>query len=86
MIASTITGLNNLGEYGLIGAIIGALFITIGYFMKGLSRKDEQHSAFIQQILREDREERAIERTEHKEATIRLSGAIDQLTAELRKR
>lgn len=84
MIANTITGISSLSEYGLIGGIIGALFLTIAYFMKGLTKKDEQHTEFIKQILKEDRAERAIERTEHKEATIRLSQAIDQLTVQLR--
>lgn len=73
-------------EFGLAGAVIGALFIIVGWFLKALTRKDEQTNSFIKEILQEDREERTVERIEHRSATDRLAGAIDELTRELKKR
>ena len=73
-------------EFGLMGMVIGALFVVVGWFLRALSRKDEQTNLFIKEILQEDREERGIERTTHTETTNRLSNAIQDLTKELRKR
>ena len=73
-------------EFGLMGMVIGALFVVVGWFLRALSRKDEQTNEFIKEILQEDREERGIERTAHTETTNRLSDAISELTSELRKR
>ena len=81
--------INNMGqwaEFGLMGMVIGALFVVVGWFLRALSRKDEQTNLFIKQILQEDREERGIERKSHAETTNRLSDAIDDLTKELRNR
>lgn len=69
-------------EFGLMGMVIGALFVVVGWFLRALSRKDE----FIKDILREDREERTVERSAHSEITNRLSDAIKDLTKELRNR
>lgn len=65
-----------------MGMVIGALFVVVGWFLRALSRKDE----FIKDILREDREERTVERSAHSEITNRLSDAIKDLTKELRNR
>jgi len=73
-------------EFGLMGMVIGALFVVVGWFLRALSRKDEQTNEFIKEILQEDREERGIERTAHTETTNRLSDAITELTSELRNR
>lgn len=81
--------INNMGqwaEFGLMGMVIGALFVVVGWFLRALSRKDEQTNLFIKEILREDREERGIERTAHTETTNRLSDAIQDLTKELHNR
>ena len=71
-------------EFGLAGAVIGALFIIVGWFLRALTRKDEQSNSFIKEILQEDREERNIERAEHRDTTNRLANAIEELTRELR--
>ena len=84
-----IAQINNMGqwaEFGLMGMVIGALFVVVGWFLRALSRKDEQTNLFIKEILQEDREERGIERTAHTETTNRLSDAIQDLTKELRNR
>ena len=80
--------INNMqwAEFGLMGMVIGALFVVVGWFLRALSRKDEQTNLFIKEILQEDREERGIERTAHTETTNRLSDAIQDLTKELRNR
>ena len=81
--------INNMGqwaEFGLMGMVIGALFVVVGWFLRALSRKDEQTNLFIKEILQEDREERGVERTAHTETTNRLSDAINELTSELRNR
>lgn len=69
-------------EFGLMGMVIGALFVVVGWFLRALSRKDE----FIKEILREDREERTVERGAHEKITNGLSEAIKDLTKELRKK
>lgn len=81
-----LSNLTHWAEFGLMGMVIGALFVVVGWFLRALSRKDEQTNLFIKEILKEDREERTIERHEHRDTTNRLSGAIDELTKELRKR
>lgn len=81
--------IQNMGqwaEFGLMGMVIGALFVVVGWFLRALSRKDEQTNIFIKEILKEDREERAVERSTHESTTNRLSDAIDDLTQELRKK
>ena len=69
-------------EFGLMGMVIGALFVVVGWFLRALSRKDE----FIKDILRDDREERTVERAAHSEITNGLSEAIKDLTKELRNK
>ena len=69
-------------EFGLMGMVIGALFVVVGWFLRALSRKDE----FIKDILRDDREERAVERVAHSDITNGLSEAIKDLTKELRNK
>ena len=81
-----LTNLTHWAEFGLMGMVIGALFFVVGWFLRALSRKDEQTNLFIKEILQEDREERGIERTAHTETTNRLSNAIQDLTKELRNR
>ena len=81
--------INNLAqwaEFGAMSMVCGALFVVVGWFLRALSRKDEQTNLFIKEILKEDREERGIERTAHTETTNRLSDAIQDLTKELRNR
>ena len=69
-------------EFGLMGMVIGALFVVVGWFLRALSRKDE----FIKDILRDDREERTVERAAHSGITNGLSEAIKDLTKELRNK
>ena len=71
-------------RFGLIGSIVGALFLQIGWFIRATTKKDKSHQDFIQQILKEDREERQEDRREHRQTTNRLSDAITDLTIELR--
>lgn len=72
-------------EFGLMGMVIGALFVIVGWFLRAMTRKDEQTNLFIKEILQEDREERGIERAAHTATTNRLSDAITDLTKELKK-
>lgn len=72
-------------EHGVLGAVIGALFVVVGWFLKALSRKDEQNQKFIEKILDEDRNERTEQHKVNSETTNKLSSAINELTQELRK-
>lgn len=75
-----------LMEHSILGAVIGALFVVVGWFLRALSRKDEQNQEFIQRLLNDDREERAKERESHTSISNRLSDAINDLTREIRKK
>lgn len=72
-------------EHSILGAVIGALFVVVGWFLRALSRKDEQNQRFIEKLLSDDRDERAKERESHTAISNRLSDAINDLTRELRK-
>ena len=72
-------------EHGVLGAVIGALFVVVGWFLKALSRKDEQNQKFIEKILDEDRNERTEQHKVSSETTNKLSSAINELTQELRR-
>ena len=72
-------------EHGVLGAVIGALFVVVGWFLKALSRKDEQNQKFIEKLLDEDRDERIEQHRLNAETTNRLSSAIRDLTDELRR-
>ena len=75
-----------LMEHSILGAVIGALFVVVGWFLRALSRKDEQNQEFIQRLLNDDREERSKERESHASISNRLGDAINDLTRELRKK
>ena len=75
---------STLLEHGVLGAVIGALFVVVGWFLKALSRKDEQNQKFIEKILNDDRDERSEQSKINAETTNKLSSAINDLTRELR--
>ena len=71
-------------EHGVLGAVIGALFVVVGWFLKALSRKDAQNQRFIEKLLDADRSERTQQHKLNAETTNKLSNAINDLTRELR--
>jgi hypothetical protein len=73
-------------EHGVLGAVIGALFVVVGWFLRAMSRKDEQNQRFIEKLLGDDREERTQQSKINAETTNKLSDAINDLTRELRTR
>lgn len=73
-------------EHGVLGAVIGALFVVVGWFLRALSRKDEQNQKFIEKLLGDDREERTQQSKINAETTNKLSSAINDLTRELRNK
>lgn len=77
---------STLLEHGVLGAVIGALFVVVGWFLKALSRKDEQNQKFIEKLLNDDRDERTEQHKINSETTNKLSNAINDLTRELRNR
>ena len=79
-----ITSLVDWGRFGLAGAVIGALFVQTGWFLRSLSKKDSENRDFIREIIADDRIDRREDRREHQATTNRLSDAIGELTKELR--
>jgi hypothetical protein len=71
---------------GLIGLIIFSLFGLIATFVVVLTRKDKSSQNFIKEILANDREDRKVDREDHRVTFDRLGNAIENLTDELRKR
>lgn len=76
--------LSPLMEHSILGSVIGALFVVIGWFLRALTKKDEQNQKFIEKLLDEDRAERTQQGKLNSETTNKLSNAIDDLTRELR--
>lgn len=74
------------GRFGLAGLVIAALFAQMRSFIAAIKTKDTEHKEFISHILDEDRNERQLDRKEHRETTNKLSDAINDLTIELKSR
>ena len=73
------------GEYGgLIGLVIGSLFLLVILFINTIKRKDKDHQNFLSKILDDEREERKEHRKEHKHSVDRLSDALTQLSNNLK--
>lgn len=68
---------------GLLGLVIFALFGALATFFIVLNKKDNAHSKFISTILKDEREERHVDRTEHRETYDNLSSALRDLTKEI---
>ncbi len=89
---------NNIGspslwaEHGPLGLVTFALFILIFFFVRSMNAKDKRNEHTIKAIVKSSKEERAAERQERKEVAAmhvksfdKFSGAIDNLTDELKK-
>ena len=70
---------------GLIGMIFAALFILIGTFQWHLKAQDKEHTETVKEILKDEREERRLDRVEHRLAYEKLSEAIYKLSKSLNR-
>lgn len=73
-------------EHGLTGLVLFALFGLIAVFLRVISRKDEGHQSFIQDLLDDERAERKATRKENAANSDKLATAIHGLADELRKK
>lgn len=73
-------------EGGLIGLVLFSLFALILLFIHVLSKKDKNHTNFIERILDSEKAERREIHDQHTNTYNRLSSSLDNLSEELRKR
>lgn len=73
-------------EHGLTGLVLSALFGLILVFVRAISSKDTAHREFLRELLADERTERKETREELTANSDKLSGAIDELAKEIRRR
>tara|TARA_R110000851_G_scaffold90785_2_gene198377 strand:+ start:4984 stop:5208 length:225 start_codon:yes stop_codon:yes gene_type:complete len=67
-----------------MGMVVGAMFSLVFTFLKTNDRKDIRHSGEVQQILTDERAERAATQVMWRDSTDKLAGALDKLTDQIR--
>jgi len=72
-------------EGGMAGTVIVGFYISIKLFVNFISKKDSEHREFMKEVMHNDREDRKLNNSDHKESYSRLSASLDNLASELKK-
>jgi len=72
------------GDYGLMGLVIGAMFTLVFTFLRTSEKKDVRHASEVREMLSEERSERTANQQMWRESTDKLSGALMDLTIQLK--